>query len=223
MAANQPNILFVMTDHQRADSLGMMQDGKEVTPNLNRLAERSTQFRRAYNTCPLCVPARTALATGLPPHVNGVIYNDWKGETAGHYPPLHQFLQQRGYHLGHVGVHHIRVSPPLEERVPFALWYSNPDYVRYLREQGLPPRERAGFTRECRELGHDGRWHVRSYSSTRTGVFPYGAEHFMDWCFAEAACRFLREAPEERPFALFVYFWAPHPPLIVPQPYASLF
>ena len=38
-------------------------------------------FERAYDTCPLCVPARTALATGVYPTKNGVVYNDWKGVT----------------------------------------------------------------------------------------------------------------------------------------------
>ena len=35
---SRPNILLFMTDHQRADSLFMEQCGREVTPNLNRLA-----------------------------------------------------------------------------------------------------------------------------------------------------------------------------------------
>ena len=76
---SKPNILLFMTDHQRADVIGMRQCGREVTPNLNRLARMGFQFDRAYDTCPLCVPARTALATGLYPTKNAVVYNDWKG------------------------------------------------------------------------------------------------------------------------------------------------
>ena len=76
--SKRPNLLFIMTDHQRADSIGMVQDGKEVTPVLNQLAKNSVQFTRAYNTTPLCVPARTALATGKYPTHNGVVFNDVK-------------------------------------------------------------------------------------------------------------------------------------------------
>ena len=54
-----PNLLFLMTDHQRADSLGMVQAGVEVTPHQYRLAARGATFTRAYNACPLCVPALT--------------------------------------------------------------------------------------------------------------------------------------------------------------------
>ena len=67
MTSSQPNILFIVTDHQRADSLGMVQAGVEVTPNLNRLAAQGTVFTRAYNASPICVPARTALATAQAP------------------------------------------------------------------------------------------------------------------------------------------------------------
>ena len=94
---SRPNILLFMTDHQRADSLFMEQCGREVTPNLNRLAREGMVFERAYDTCPLCVPARTALATGVYPTKNGVVYNDWKGVTAGGFEPLHKALQKAGY------------------------------------------------------------------------------------------------------------------------------
>ena len=67
------NLVFIMTDQQRADTLGMKSGNTEVTPALNQLAGESTVFERAYNTCPLCVPARTALATGMNPIKNGMI------------------------------------------------------------------------------------------------------------------------------------------------------
>ena len=67
-----PNLVFMMTDHQRADSINMTQLGTDgqpiaVCPALNQLATEGTYFSRTYNTCPLCIPARTALATGKYP------------------------------------------------------------------------------------------------------------------------------------------------------------
>lgn len=122
------NILHIMTDHQRADSLGMIQCGKEVTPNLNRLLEESSHFSHCYNALPLCVPARTALATGIAPLNIGVVYNDWVGETATQQKTIHKYLDERGYDVAHVGAHHVRVLPPLEEDVTFDFWVGNSDY-----------------------------------------------------------------------------------------------
>ncbi|RLB75152.1 MAG: hypothetical protein DRH24_20095, partial [Deltaproteobacteria bacterium] len=219
-----PNILFVMTDHQRADSIGMLQAGREVTPNLNKLASVSAFFARAYSTCPLCVPARTALATGKYPSRNGVVFNDWKGVTAGDHPTLHEILADAGYRVAHVGVHHIRVKPDLRDRVRFSLWVGNREYQRYLAENGIeddktetmkPFKKRViEFADEC-PISMD-------YSNPRTGVWGHDARHFKDNFFAREAERFILEAGRE-PFALFVCFWAPHPPLRVPEPYFSMF
>ena len=220
--ASRPNLLFIMTDHQRADSIGQVQAGVEVTPHLNRLAGQGTQFSRAYNSCPLCAPARTALATGKYPTRNGVVCNDWQGLSAGDHKPVHQYLHEAGYAVGHIGVDHIRVRPTLRERVPFADWASQAEYRAYVQALGLDlgdPGE--AFKCKVRE-NWEGRSVEKAYSNAATAVWPHGAEHFLDMFYCRQAVDFLRR-PQEGPFALFLYLWAPHPPLQVPEPYAARF
>ncbi len=224
MAEERLNLLFVMTDHQRADSIGAVQGGVEVTPHLNRLASGGVWFQRAYTTCPLCVPARTALATGVYPTRNGVVCNDWKGETAGDFVPLHELLAGAGYCVAHIGVHHIRVEPDLRRRVEFDRWVDVIEYRRHMTALGLsiaPEDGPRAFQREVTEL-QDGRLVRQWYSSTRTAVWPHAAEHFLDAYYCRRAVDWLRR-PHDRPFALFLYLWAPHPPLRVPEPFASKF
>ncbi len=217
-----PNLLLMMTDHQRADSLGMVQAGLEVTPNLSRLTGRSARFTRAYNTCPLCVPARTALATGLYPTRNGVVTNDWPGETAGDWRPLHQDLAEAGYAVAHVGVDHVRLQPTLRERVDFALWCSNEQYRQYAADRGLAGGDASDYRSDILD-NYGGHRERAAYSNTRTGPWPGEAEDFLDSFYARQAEAFLRNPPADRPWALMVQLWAPHPPLRVPEPYASLF
>ncbi|MEM7538094.1 MAG: sulfatase-like hydrolase/transferase [Chloroflexota bacterium] len=228
MTNQQPNILFIVTDHQRADSLGMVQCGIEVTPNLNRLAAQGTVFTRAYNVSPICVPARTALATGIYPTANGVVFNDWRGQRAGDHKPIHQYLSEAGYDVAHIGIDHIKVNPPIRERVPFVKWVDNDDYARYLAEQGIddtPPEGTATYKRRVLER-HGETNNERHYSNTAVGDWPYPHEHFKDSYFCQEAIDFLEsrtDAQREHPFALFLYLWAPHPPLRVPEPFASRF
>ncbi|MFO7957877.1 MAG: sulfatase-like hydrolase/transferase [Candidatus Brocadiia bacterium] len=224
MNEKRPNILFLMTDHQRADSIGMVQDGKEVTPHLNRLAEQGTFFPRAYNTCPLCVPTRTALFTGQYPIRNGVVYNDWRGKTAGDHTVLMELLADAGYRVGHVGVDHVRVAPSYRERVPWGLWVDGEDYRRHLEAEGLsavPPEGTDPYKREIDER-QEGERETALYSNTRVGTAPLPAEEFKDAWWCRRAVDYLSAAGDE-PFALFTFLWAPHPPLIVPEPYASMF
>ena len=218
-----PNLLFLVTDHQRADSIGTVQAGVEVTPNLNRLAAQGTTFTRAYNACPLCVPARTAMATGKYPTRTGVVCNDWKGETAGDHKPLHQFLAEAGYAVGHIGVDHIRVDPSIQKRVPFAKWASNAEFAKFMRAEGLTsqPGDANRFKRPITE-NQEGQRVPVSYSNTETAVWPYAEEFFLDSFYGQRAVEFLQQEADH-PFALFLYLWAPHPPLRVPEPHFSLF
>ena len=219
---NRPNLLFIMTDHQRADSLGMVQAGVEVTPSLNRLAASATTFERCYTTCPLCVPARTALATGVYPTANGITVNDWRGKRAGNFKPMHQSLCEAGYAVGHVGVDHIRIRPSLGKRVGFAAWASWAEHDRYLDDLGLENfRRRRGdrYKRLVRE-NQGGQMSPVHYTSPDTGGWPTEAEHFPDQWFGRMGEQFLRT--RTGPFALFLNLWAPHPPLCLPEPYASM-
>src|SRR4029078_10327477 len=73
VAANQPNILFLMADQFRADCLGSSGNRVIHTPNLDRLAREGARFDRAYTSTPSCTPARSALLTGLSAWHHGMI------------------------------------------------------------------------------------------------------------------------------------------------------
>ena len=218
---SRPNILLFMTDHQRADSLFMEQCGREVTPNLNQLAREGMVFERAYDTCPLCVPARTALATGIYPTKNGVVYNDWKGVTAGTYEPVHKALQKAGYEIGHIGVDHIRIQPPMRQQ-GFEFFVNQEDYEQWAADHHVRTvRKPEELTIVQEEI--NGQYVEKKYSGHKVSRWENPFETFKDIYFRDRSLEFLRQVPEEKPFAMFTYLWAPHPPLRVPEPYASMY
>ena len=59
-----PNILYLITDEQRADSLGEGGAPWASTPHLDTFARSGTRFSAAYTPSPVCVSARAALVTG---------------------------------------------------------------------------------------------------------------------------------------------------------------
>lgn len=217
-----PNLIFIMTDHQRADSIGMVQDKKEVAPVLNGLAKESVVFTKAYNACPLCVPARTALATGKYPTKNGVVFNDIKGKRAQDHDTIHQYMKAAGYRVGHVGIDHIQVSPSLKERIDFDFWIDDNDYEEYAKTKNIEMKRTPAYATEVIELQED-EYVKKAYSNAYTSVWDHPLEEFKDQYFARKAIEFIEHQEEDKPFALFLYFWAPHPPLKVPEPYASMF
>ena len=72
---SRPNILFIFSDQHNARVLGHAGDPVIRTPNLDRLADESVVFARAYCQNPLCVPSRTTLMTGQYCRTHGLYEN----------------------------------------------------------------------------------------------------------------------------------------------------
>jgi arylsulfatase A-like enzyme len=72
----KPNLLFIWTDEQRADTMAVYGNKKIRVPNFNKLASQSIVFKRAYVTQPVCTPNRAAVMTGLWPHNSGLLTNN---------------------------------------------------------------------------------------------------------------------------------------------------
>lgn len=78
-----PNFLFIYTDDQRWDALGVVQreQGDKArfpwfqTPHMDRLAAEGVRFRNAFTVLSLCAPSRAAFMTGRYNHFNGVANN----------------------------------------------------------------------------------------------------------------------------------------------------
>ncbi len=74
--SRKPNIVFILTDQQRSDTLGVSGNSFAQTPNLDSLAEGATRYENAYCTQPICTPSRASLLTGLYPHATGCQENN---------------------------------------------------------------------------------------------------------------------------------------------------
>ena len=99
------NILLILTDQERWDTLGCYGAPTCRTPHIDGLAERGVRFDSAYcNTVP-CSPSRAALFTGLYPHKNHVLQNG--GEVNTDVPNLATDLGGAGYNLGYAGKWHV--------------------------------------------------------------------------------------------------------------------
>jgi len=73
---SKPNILLILTDQHRFDTIAAAVDHFEVTtPALDSLADAGVFFDAAYTTSPVCCPARSSIVTGLYPSQTGVYGN----------------------------------------------------------------------------------------------------------------------------------------------------
>jgi len=91
----RPNILLILTDQQRRDSLGCYGAHWVDTPNLDRLAAEGARFDRCYVNNPICTPSRSSIWTGreLPGHGVYRLY-DCLPQDQVHFP---ERLRGAGY------------------------------------------------------------------------------------------------------------------------------
>ena len=75
MPNSKPNIIMIITDQQRYDTIAALGFPFMETPHMDRLVKEGVSFDNCFVTAPLCVPARASLFTGYYPHTTGVYGN----------------------------------------------------------------------------------------------------------------------------------------------------
>jgi arylsulfatase A-like enzyme len=93
-ATRPPNVLLLVLDTVRAESLGLYGYDRDTTPNLNRLAARAVRFDQARSTAPWTLPSHASMFTGRWPHELNVGEKKPLDRT---YPTLAEVLDSRGY------------------------------------------------------------------------------------------------------------------------------
>lgn len=110
--ASRPNIIVIVTDDQRYDSLGIAGNPIIQTPNLDRLAAEGLFFQNAYVTTSICMVSRASILTGQfeSRHgINGFSQDLSADQVAQTYPSL---LKAAGYKTGWSGKYGVGKQPP---------------------------------------------------------------------------------------------------------------
>jgi len=100
-----PNVVFILTDDQRWNCLGVADGSAMDTPNIDRLAREGVYFRNAFCTTSLCSPSRASILGGLYAHSHGVSNNFT--EYPVDLPTFPRQLQKSGYQTAYIGKYHM--------------------------------------------------------------------------------------------------------------------
>ncbi len=221
------NILFLISDQLRFDTIAALGNSRIHTPNIDRLVRRGISFSNAYSPCPVCVPARYNIRTGCessktlsfslcPLQTRDDMPQTMEGRC-GDY--LARTLKDAGYRTFHVGKTHTHP------------WNEDIGYETHLYSEELYEVEGQ------REGDHYAQWlakehpeysHIEQPHGERSEMYyipqmsPLPAECTVEaWVMRESIK--LIKKNNDRPWFGFVSFIGPHPPLAPPVPFNRIY
>lgn len=204
--SDKPDIIMIMTDQQRYDTIRALGASHMDTPNIDRLAERGVTFTQCHVTAPSCVPCRASLFTGYYPHTNGVLANGqpWSRTWVSD-------LQAAGYHTVNIGKMH---TIPYDARAGFDERFVVENKDRYLEGRWFFDEwDKALATHGLRKQQRED-YRKRDDYRSRLGAFTWDLPPALqsDNFVGETAKWWLETKPAEKPLFLSLGFPGPHPP-----------
>ncbi len=205
------NLVYVIADEWRAQSIGLLGQDPVLTPNIDAIAREGALLTRAVSTDPVCSPHRAMLMTGQYPPANGVTANcNSSSGPMGLDPQARcwsDVLADNGYRCGYIGKWHLDPPTELDEK-----WGEGPRRTGVVWDTWTPPHRRHSF-----EFWHSygccdrhltpHYWTTDAEPQDRIDVARWSPEHETD-----VAIDFLRERDPSQPFALVVSYNPPHMP-----------
>lgn len=225
--SDRPNILLIMTDQQRWDTLGAAGNALIHTPNLDRLAAEGVMFDMAITPSPVCAPARAALMSGYAPsRTHFTANNDYLEDQEDTLPHL---LNQAGYLTQGLGKMHFPEKNGAHGR-PWEITYGF---------QNLVLSEETRWSRQARDLKHvafddydkflleRGLWGWGTppeigYNEIKPVISALPEEYGVTAWLGNLTVAWLRQQPRQ-PFFLCTSFVKPHAPYDPPEDWADMY
>ncbi|MCP4610935.1 MAG: sulfatase-like hydrolase/transferase [Planctomycetes bacterium] len=249
---DKPNLLFIMTDQQRADTLSIAGNTVLETPNLDRLAKQGAYFRNAYTPCAVCAPARASILTG---HI--VEHTGAKTNAKAYYvvedglmtmPTFDEILTEHGYHCEYYGKWHtvsshseIYKNPVKEAKNGKSIFGPGGQrhvYMDYLDKRDTKREPKSGelidkFTARPYRTDPLDKHHGMTDAELKASKAKYpqcdlhgelkmNKENTITAFQAKQTIDAI-ERLKDKPFSITCSFHFPHAPMLPPKPYYSMY
>ena len=227
---NVRNVLVIMTDQHRTDTIGCLGNPHARTPVIDAMGESGFAFTHCFTPTAICTPARASLLTGKRPGKHQVLANpEWNIAYQVSIPEgtwtYTQELRDAGYNVGIVGKYHCGYNLPDKFGADDDTYWgaenpvANEKYVAWLEANNLPPVRAHDLWRGKLPGGRDGHIIAARLDQPEEATF----ERFL----ADRAIEKLREyaadwKDSKQPFCLDVHFFGPHLPYFLPDEWFDL-
>ncbi|MCP4786946.1 MAG: sulfatase-like hydrolase/transferase [Fuerstiella sp.] len=201
--AERPNVLLLISDDQRPDTIAALGNDLIETPNLDRFVRSGSVFTRATCSNPICTPSRAEILTGSSGFRCGVM--DFGKPIDAAIPTMSRWFSAAGYATSYVGKWH-NDGKPVDRGYHFTRGLYRGGGGKFAKPQvdfaGRPVTGYRGW------IFQDDQGNL--FPEKGVGLTPEISRHFAD-----AAIETIQSSGDT-PFFLHVNFTSPHDPLMLP-------
>ncbi len=208
-ANRAPNILFIVSDDQRPDTVHALGNTYIDTPHLDRLVTRGSTFTRAIAANPVCISSRSEILTGATGFRNGA--SPFGAVMKPEMAFLGDVLRKAGYITWYSGKWMNDGSPKTRGYDETSALYVSGETGRTIK--ATYPKAYNGV-----EVTGYGDWVFKSNNGKTESEKGIGLTPITDRHIADGAIALIQRRPD-RPFFLHVNFTAPHDPRHFPPGY----
>ncbi|MEY4056837.1 MAG: hypothetical protein RLZ50_49 [Bacteroidota bacterium] len=199
----KPNIIFILTDDQRWDALGIAGNKIIQTPQIDTLATSGTYFKNAFSTTPICAASRASILTGLYERTHG--YTFQKPKLRAPYAEMiyPKIFKDHGYHVGFFGKLGVVMNNPSQ-------YFNESDFY----DRGGEAEKQGYF---YKKIGND-TVHLTRYSGYQAQNFIKNAPTDKPFCLSISF-----SAPHGHDNSIAQYFWQEksdslYKNIVIPEP-----
>lgn len=214
----QPNVIFFIADDMYPEMFNCLPEGegKNLTPNLDRLAREGTLMTGQYVVSPVCTPSRFNCLTGKyasrannreflnkTKHEEGQTVIQWNSFITQEDSILPHYLKELGYSTGMVGKNHVIEAQGL---------YQFPDYQADPNEPGVKQKVEENYKKVEEAIMATGFDYAGGLYHNNPNFIGLGelAVQNLDWT-TEAGLDFI-DQNKKNPFFLYFATTVPHGP-----------
>ena len=199
----KPNIIFILTDDQRWDALGIAGNKIIQTPQMDALASSGTYFKNAFATTPICAASRASILTGLYERTHG--YTFQKPILRAPYAEMiyPKIFKDNGYHVGFFGKLGVVMNKPSQ-------YFDESEFY----DRGGEAEKQGYF---YKKIGND-TVHLTQYSGYQAQNFIKNAPTDKPFCLSISF-----SAPHGHDNSIAQYFWQQksdslYKNIVIPEP-----
>ena len=193
-ASSKLNLVFFLGEGLRFDEFSFAGNTILSTPNVDRIAREGFVFKNAFVVNALCLPSRATLLTGQYSHTTGAVSNV-EGTIPKQFKLISDVLHDAGYETAFIGKAHVKEALKNHYWDYYFGFVGQADYYRPVLTEGVRGQ----------------------YSEPK----EYSGE-YVDDLLTRKAVDWLRQK-HDKPFCLFLWFYAPHAPFYRPKRMVNLF